>query len=436
MTHQFLPRHIGGTELYTLALARALRQRGDEVQVITCHESPSGDPKDFGPRSTEVEGIRVTEIHYNLSVAPRPARFEYENPHIEAWVDQCLESSRPDVVHFTHLMKLSGAALRPPARRRLPTIVTLTDFWTICGRHTLLRSNGALCTGPRHALDCVPCLRATHSFGRARLWPAQDVGNRVFARQALESGQLWPRDVLGDVWAIARRNPTLLRDLRKADRIICLTQFQRRFLVSNGVPASLLEVVPHGHDAPPSRASISPGDVRRFAFFGSIVPHKGVHILLDALRGAPDLAVSLDLYGAVDPAMPYAAHVLELSLQDPRVSWRGLLAEHELPSVLSTYGSLLMPAQWYENAPFIVQLALALGVRVIASRLGTLEELLLAHPGHMLVSAADPVAWSEAIRLASSGAMPIPQPVTGLPTWGGHQQRVFDIYAAVLGGKR
>ncbi len=39
----------------------------------------------------------------------------------------------------------------------VPAIVTLTDFWFLCPRITLVRSDGCLCTVPEDPLACVRC---------------------------------------------------------------------------------------------------------------------------------------------------------------------------------------------------------------------------------------------------------------------------------------
>jgi hypothetical protein len=82
LAHQYFPRHVGGTEVYLRGLARRARARGDRALVITYHECPSGNPADYGPRRTEHDGIPLVEMHYNLSVTPNPARFEYDHPVI------------------------------------------------------------------------------------------------------------------------------------------------------------------------------------------------------------------------------------------------------------------------------------------------------------------------------------------------------------------
>jgi hypothetical protein len=70
LTHQYFPRHVGGTEVYTRGLALRAAVAGAALEVLTYHESPSGDRRDYGVVALEHDGIPVREIHYNLS---RPA---------------------------------------------------------------------------------------------------------------------------------------------------------------------------------------------------------------------------------------------------------------------------------------------------------------------------------------------------------------------------
>jgi len=431
LVHQFLPCHIGGTELYTLGLATHAQQRGHQAEVATFVESASGDVADFQPTATRHADLPVTEIPYNLSVAPRPARYEYDNPFVARQVEGILERYRPDVVHATHLMKLSGASLEPAIRRRLPLVVTLTDFWSVCGRHTLLRSDGRLCGGPRHPFDCLPCMRATHGFTRPRFWPWVRPLSRRLASRAFRTGRVWPMDVLGDLAAFPLRLPYLRRMLRAVDRIIVLSEFQRRLLVANGVPERRMEVVPHGTELP-ARATPTPApEPGKFAYVGSLAPHKGLHVVLEALARDPGLDVTLDVYGDGPPASDYAASLRQRTAGERRIVWRGRIDPPDLASAIGGYAGLVVPALWYENNPLIVQLALTLGVRVIASRLGTLEEMLVGRPGHVLVAPGEARAWAEALRRVAEGAWPSPIPVRDLPTWGSHAQRVMEIYAEV-----
>ncbi len=429
LTHQFLPRAVGGTELYTLGLAQALLGLGHQPRVVTYVESPSNRTEAFVPEDGEVEGVAFTEIPFNLSVASRPARAEYANVFTAARVAQVLKREKPSLVHATHLMKLGAACVAPVNEAGVPFIATLTDFWSICGRHTLLRSNGRLCQGPRHTLDCVPCLRDTHGFTRARFWPGRDVGSRDLARQAVASGNLWPRDVVGDWLAIAGRNPYLRRALAGARRLVVLSEFQKALLVRNGIPAENMEVVPHGNAEGSMRfKGASPDRPPTFVYAASLTHHKGLHIALQAMERVPDLSVRLEIHGESRPDDPFVETLRARSQADPRVSWRGVFRPQDLPGILRGSLALLVPVLWYENNPLSVQLALALGVRVVGSRLGTVEELVGSAPGHLLVPPGDPAALAEAMGRVANGEIRPPSPRHDLPTWEAHVRRIMEIY--------
>ncbi|HXV19150.1 MAG TPA: glycosyltransferase, partial [Candidatus Omnitrophota bacterium] len=70
LTHQYFPRHVGGTEVYTRGLARRAKAAGHEVIVITAHDPISRDKALRGIRPSEFERIPLAEIHYSLGTAP------------------------------------------------------------------------------------------------------------------------------------------------------------------------------------------------------------------------------------------------------------------------------------------------------------------------------------------------------------------------------
>ena len=164
LTHQYFPRHIGGTEVYTRGLARRAKAAGHEVLIITAHDPLSRDTALRGVRRSEHEGISLTEMHYSLGAALLPVRYEYENLYTAARVKEELCRFKPDMVHVTHAMKLSGACLEICDSLHIPFIVTLCDYWFICPRHTLIKWDGSLCEGPSDPKACVRCLHVTHGF--------------------------------------------------------------------------------------------------------------------------------------------------------------------------------------------------------------------------------------------------------------------------------
>jgi glycosyltransferase involved in cell wall biosynthesis len=408
LTHQYFPRHVAGTEVYTHGLAVRARAAGAAVEVLTYHESPSGDRRDYQVVATEHDGIPVREVHYNLSVADDPARAEYDNPDIGRMVRDELARFRPDIVHVMHAMKLSGSALTACRALGIPFVVTLCDFWFICPRHTLLTSTGHLCDGPAHRLACARCLRDTHGILRA------------------------PRRLWRDARAVRGRQRFLTQALGSARRIIALCEFSRRAFAANGVPAARIEVIEHGLEvADLEPAARRPGAVPRVGFIGSLVAHKGAHLLLEALARIPHARLECRIHGAV-PATPYGERLWALASADPRVRLMGQFPPDALGRVLAETDLLAVPSLWYENDPLVVKAAFYCGTPVLAARIGSLGEMVEPDRNGWLVPPGDARAWAAALeRFAAAPAPPVMAP-TPVKTMDENAREMLAIYAEEL----
>lgn len=416
LTHQYFPRHVGGTEVYTRGLVRRVLAGGHEAEVVTCHESPEPSPASFHVERGEYERVPLVELHFNLSVTRHPARCEYDNPFTAAAVAQEVATFRPDVVHVTHALKLSGAAIRACLDARVPVVVTLCDYWFLCPRHTLLRWTGEVCSGPDRPAKCLPCVRDLHGFPPAPRRPAA-----------------W-RPWLRDAWAIERRARYLRDTLLRADRIIALADLQKRLFVSHGYPADRIAVMEHGPEPfeetlPPSPPAGEPW-LRRIGFIGNLVPPKGAHVLLEALARVPQLAAECLVYGQGRPGDPYVLRLTELARADPRVTLPGTFPPDELGRVLASLDLLAVPALWLENNPLVVRAALQLGLPVLASRLGTLEDMVGPRGARWLVAPGDVGAWAAALVEVAGGRRPLfpPQAVKGAGT---HASQILALYQEV-----
>jgi glycosyltransferase involved in cell wall biosynthesis len=215
IVHQYAPRWIGGTEVLVQRLAKQLLTTGHQPVVVTYEESPSNRVADFGIRSTEVDRVPVHEIHYNLSCDPVPSLAEYDNAMTAQWLGQVIDVADPDVAHVAHGMKMSGAVFPVLRRHGIPIVTTLSDFWFICMRHTLLRPGNVLCDGPDHRYRCLRCAGATHGFAAplATRYPEPWLWWIAALREALSFAGIGRRSkVTRDIHNVAQRAERL-RDL-------------------------------------------------------------------------------------------------------------------------------------------------------------------------------------------------------------------------------
>jgi glycosyltransferase involved in cell wall biosynthesis len=438
LTHQYFPRHTGGTEIYTRGLAERARRAGHSARVITCVESPHLDAAHHGARHTEHEGVPVTELHFNLSAAPEPALAEYDNPFTGELLRRELETVRPDLVHATHLMKLSASALEVCSQLDIPVVLTLTDYWLICPRHTLLRWNNQLCGGPSHDLDCARCLRHTHGFaaGRMQNLPAH------LLRLGAGLGHLALADRLPRFWrdvrAIRRRNDYLRRAVCRAARVIALSPLLKELFVRNGYPADQIEVLQHGPEMEGLDQAATPprSDELEVVFIGSLAYHKGPHILLEALALRPELELRLLIYGEACGSDPYLDSLRSKAAADRRVRLMGTFPPDEMGRVLASADVLAAPALWYENNPLVVQAARRVGVPVMASDLGTLASSVEHGRDGWLVPAGDARAWASALAGLTRERLPPRAPNRSVKSMDENASEIFAIYQQILSDRR
>lgn len=418
LTHQYFPRHVGGTEVYTRSLVRRLVREGHRALVVTYHEAASTHVDEFHVERVLYEDVPVFEMHGNLAVTAHPARCEYDNSYMARLLGEVLASERPDVVHAMHAMKLSGAALEACYRASVPVVVSLCDYWFLCARHTLLTCEGGECSGPDEPRKCVACVRDLHGFAAPP-----------------RSGSDWPR-YAADLVAIDNRPLFLRRVLLSASRIIALSRFQKQVFVKNGFPAERIEVLQHGleiEDLDPIPEEVAEERLqgpRRIGIVSSLVPHKGVHVVLEALARAPALDVECRIHGRLHVEDRYAERLNELASRDRRVRLMGGFEPAHMGKVLRSLDLLAVPAVWHENEPLVVKAALHLGLPVLASCIGSLEDMITPGLNGWLVPPGDADAWAAAF----ANWLQQPRqwfPPTPVKTMAENAREVFEIYKTV-----
>ncbi len=385
----FPPKYVGGVEFYTRRLADHLRSGGHQPQVVCVEQIDSKTTRldvvrDLAP------GYPVHRLSFDFAAEEDPFRASFSSTRLEAWTRRLLEDSRPDVVHLHSGYLLGGSVLNAARSAGIPTLVTLHDFWFVCPRITLLHPTGERCTGPESAPKCAWCL-ATEKR-RLRV-PERATGGQL--GRAVVRALQFPLVASATGWApavraIADRGAVLLGALAHADRVLAPSRFLRDMVVQAGVPAGRITISRYGIDVPapkPKVPSSRPG--LRIGYLGQLAAHKGVGVLIEALRHLPAAPVIIQIFGDPKSHAGYADEVMRSGREDARVTFRGAYRHEQVYDILAELDAIVVPSVWYENSPFVIQEAQAAHVPVVASRLGGMRELvsdevdgLLFEPGN------------------------------------------------------
>ncbi len=348
--HKYPPESLGGTEIYTWSLARALAGAGHQVHVF------------YPLLVLRPDEARIEREGVHLWRVPLPARRLTENPAAQFWhtfrdtaieaeFQRFLAAVKPDVVHFQHVQGVSARLIALAQGR--PRIVTLHDYWYFCANSQLVRPDRTVCSGPGWGWKCVDCATARADLHALRL-----------ARPLL-------------ALPFAYRNRYLRGLAAEVDRFIAPSHFLRDQYVHHGFPAECIQVLENGLDMPrlqhePDPPLPAPSARPHFGFLGALAWQKGVHVLVEAFNQMPENA-SLTIYGDEATFPEYVAR-LKAMAKHPHIRFAGRLDPRCVGAALRQLDALIVPSVWYENSPVTIQEAFAMRVPVIASRLGALAE--------------------------------------------------------------
>jgi glycosyltransferase involved in cell wall biosynthesis len=135
-----------------------------------------------------------------------------------------------------------------------------------------------------------------------------------------------------------------------------------------GMPASLFRHVPNFVDVPRYEPCYEPGDA--FLYFGRVIRQKGVATLIRAVAGARKKLLVAGTGPELEEMRALAAGL------NADVTFLGHLGGQRLRDVIGSCRAVVLPSEWYENAPVSLLEAYALGKPVIGARIGGIPELI------------------------------------------------------------
>lgn len=370
VVHQFFPEFRAGTERVTLQLARMTQRAGHAAHVLACALNPSHDWRpsaDVGAvRHGSWEGVPLSVIARDALPATGDTGFDVDE-RLERELRAWMQRERFDVVHVMHTMRMATAVLAAQ-RAGVSMVLTATDFFLPCLRVNLVDVEGRLCEGPAEGRRCAErCATPT-----------------------------WTDAPLAARWVQARAIVAAAR-VRVAPSRYVAARFEAAF------PGLDWLVVPHGVDLlaaldaePLARLPTGPRPL--LAYVGSVVPAKGLHVLLQALRQAPDLPLRLAVAGATHGRDGYARELQATAAADARVHWLGACTPTEVASLMRGIDLLCVPSLVPESYSLVVHEAAAAGVPALVSALGAPAEAVTVHGGGDVVAPGDPAAWAAALH--------------------------------------
>jgi glycosyltransferase involved in cell wall biosynthesis len=407
VAHQYFPDHSAGTEVLTRSVARELTTQGHEVRVLTGY--PTGSVLGDGERTDryEHEGLPVYRFHHAYTpMGGQLSMIEvgYDNRLAAAFFARILAEMRPDVVHFFHLNRLGTGLIEEAVRQGVPCFMTPTDFWAICTTAQLVYPDGSLCGGPSaEAGNCVKHFAQNSSRNQLvqRMAKALPLRAADLLVRWTRGGKLPSYPLHLEVEALGNRLPRNVHRLNLLNRIVAPNDFMRQTLIRHGVEAGRIVQSAFGIELSPLPGSVRAYDGLRplqIGFIGTLAPHKGAHVLVEAFRSLAGQAAMLNIYGKPDEFPEYVAKLQALAQGDERIRFRGVFPNGEISDVMAGLDVLVVPSLWYENTPLVIYSGQAARCVVVASDHPGISEVVQDRHSGLLFPAGNAAALADALR--------------------------------------
>jgi glycosyltransferase involved in cell wall biosynthesis len=387
VVHEFPPDYIGGTGVAVYQVAKDMLRRGHKVGVLA-PQRWTNVFSSIGFFDEKVDGLSVRRLIFNPGLSPNPILYGYYNPVIYSYVKDYLKQVSPDIIHIYGLYTLTSSIIDAAKELAIPEVLTLTDFWFICPRSQLLRSDGMLCENDFSWQDCIHCLKEegniydkiTKTFNREMM--------HIYIQEGMP-GNMNNSQILSLLAAAAGRAPFLKSQLEKVDQIVCRSLFLSKVFIDKGYFHNGFTIVSPGTNIPPKLPS-KKGRISNitFGYFGGGREHKGAHVLLEAFRQIKSPNVNLKLYGNF-PNTEYARNLHQIAKGDKRIDFMRQYERTEFTKVLAGIDMLVMPSIWPEAYGLSILEAFANKVPVIATDIGGIPEIVHDEHNGLLLKRGD-----------------------------------------------
>ena len=331
----------GGSETYHFGLAKLLESHGNEVIYFAMDDEKNYECEQSRYFSKNVDFNTKLSAVGKLK-AGLHALYSFD---AKKKIEQLIIDEKPDVVHINlahrHITLSIVDAIK---KHNIPVVFTAHDLNCICPSHTML-SNGKVCD------RCVK----EHSYKPA-------LQQKCVKNSAMQT-------MLGVVEA---KNYERMHTYNKIDFYICPSDFYRRYFVESGITKN--PIVHWVNFLPEGTVYEQSKNVKDyFLYFGRISEEKGLRSLVKAYH-LGNFENKLYFVGDGPLREELEEYVKENNLCD-KVIFTGFQSGDSLKKYVAEAKCVILPSEWYENGPYSILEALAVGKVAIVSSNGGLPEL-------------------------------------------------------------
>lgn len=327
----------GGSDVVYLDHADLMGELGWENAFFSMHHPKNIDTKWSNYFIDEIEFGHSYSVVDKLKMAAKVI-YSFE---AQKKLNALLNDYPADVAHLHCIYHhLSPSILPTLTKADVPIVMTAHDLKIACPAYKMLNDNGI----------CEQCKG----------------GNLLnVATNRCIRGSLAPSAIVAMESLLHQKLNTYKKHLSK---IVVPSRFFMEKFIEWGWPRDKFVYIPNYIDASRFIPNYEPGNY--FLFFGRLAQEKGVATLL---RAAKQAGIKLKIAGTGPEEE--AVHALQTELQGD-VEFLGYQSGAALHTLIQGARAIVLPSEWYENAPMSILESYGFGKPVIGANIGGIPEMI------------------------------------------------------------
>lgn len=351
----------GGSETYYFGLGEMLRKAGCDVIYFSM--------KDDKNQPCEQEKYFVDNVDFNapmgkLSLVKASLKMLYSFEAKKKF-DKLLTDEKPDIIHLNIFQsQLTGSIVDVAKKHKIPIVYTAHDLKSVCPNYQMM-NKGQI---------CEKCVNGNYT--------------NCFKAGCMKNSKL--KSLLATLEAYVYK---ITKTYKKIDFVITPSAFYKKKIDEAGVFKCPVVHMPNFLPEGTEYSLSTPGDY--ILYFGRLSHEKGTMTLLKAYEKA-NVERPLYYVGTGPIKEQLEDYVKENNLSD-RVKLLGFKSGDELKTLVRECLCVVLPSEWYENGPYSIMEALAVGKPVIVTNMGGLPEMVVDTLNGFVAKPCDAESLSDCI---------------------------------------
>ena len=210
---------------------------GHQVQVLCVESVINCNKENITWEDNQYQRIPVRRLFLEMRNASGEfTTNEFDNRLVGHFLHDYFLDIKPDIFHQLSGYLLTGRCLKVAKELKIPTVLSLEDFWFLCRRITMLRSDGKLSDLPINPVKCAQCVGEEKKVYQmlGKVFPGL---MKLYWKSFKQATQLFEE-----------RSTFCLGTLNQVDIIISRSEFMRNFYTQFGVDKDRIILSRQGQD--------------------------------------------------------------------------------------------------------------------------------------------------------------------------------------------